>query len=91
MLAAITTAPVIERAGLYGMSGVAQRVMAVVALEVIGSHDGAARWSGLASVMIVIAKAVGEATTGHLLFDTMHWGRYSFPLLWVTRAGCWVI
>jgi rhomboid family GlyGly-CTERM serine protease len=76
LAAAWMFSPQIERLGLCGLSGVAHGLMAVTALEMI-RDDEKLGWVCLAAVA---GKSIWEATTGHVFFEWLHFGRLGTPI-----------
>ena len=80
LLAALFASPEISSAGLCGLSGIAHGLMAICALEMMGSaEDPRLWWAGLTCLTLVVAKSIFEALAGHCLFSSLHFGMLGSP------------
>jgi rhomboid family GlyGly-CTERM serine protease len=82
LLLSLGLAPEVERLGLCGLSGIGHGLMAVMALEMIRDRD----WMGWPCLAGVVAKAVWESVTGHVLLDAWHFGSVGSPVV-VSHLG----
>jgi len=82
------TAPAIATNGLCGLSGIAHGLMAVSAVEMMGSQSPRSpEWRiGAFTFALVVGKAAYEATTGHIFFDFLYFGMVGDPVA-VSHAG----
>jgi rhomboid family GlyGly-CTERM serine protease len=60
--------------GLCGLSGVAHGLMAVSALELMQTKDNTLRPTGVSCLAIVVIKSLYEGLSGHVLFNSLHFG-----------------
>jgi rhomboid family GlyGly-CTERM serine protease len=74
--------------GLCGLSGIAHGLMAVSALEITATQPPGSpeRRVGLASFILVVAKAAFEALTGRMFFAFLDFGLLGSPVA-VSHAG----
>lgn len=87
LLASLWAAPMIQTRGLCGLSGIAHGLAAVSALEVMRGAKDKTLWRlGLASLLLVVGKSMMEAVTGHIAFESLHFGQLGFPIA-VCHAG----
>ena len=82
MLAVMLVLPYSAALGYCGLSGIDHGLMAVCALEMITSKskDRTARWFGVISLVVVVAKSLYEALTGHMFLEFMHFGMMGSPV-----------
>ncbi|MCU0857278.1 MAG: rhombosortase [Pontiellaceae bacterium] len=60
--------------GLCGLSGIAHGLMAVSAIELMQTKDKPLQRAGLICLLIVVCKSLIEALSGHILFNSLHFG-----------------
>ena len=74
--------PVVHERGLCGLSGIAHGLMAVSALELAAKDSLAGRScrAGMITFGIVVAKSVMEVLSGHVLFESLHFGMMGLPI-----------
>jgi len=72
--------------GLCGLSGIAHGLMAVSALELMQTQDQTLRRAGAACLTIVILKCLYEGLSGHVLFNSLHFGSVGSPVA-ICHAG----
>jgi rhomboid family GlyGly-CTERM serine protease len=85
-LAAALAAPEIASLGFCGLSGVAHGLMAISAIEMIRRRDVRERRIGWCALIIVLAKAMVEATTGNVALSFLHFGMMGVPIA-ASHAG----
>jgi rhomboid family GlyGly-CTERM serine protease len=87
LLVSLCAAPMIQTRGLCGLSGIAHGLAAVSALELLSGAKDKTLWRvGLASLLLVVGKSLFEAVTGHIAFESLHFGQLGFPIA-VCHAG----
>ncbi len=79
-LMAALTSPVICSNGFGGLSGVAHGLMAISAVEMIRGAAPWERWIGWCSLVLVVAKAGFEASTGIVALKFLHFGMLGLPV-----------
>jgi len=81
LIVALIASPLIQDAGLCGLSGIAHGLTAVMALEMIlGPNDPLVRRAGWACFALVVVKCAFEAITGNVVFDSWHLGSVGQPV-----------
>ncbi len=78
--------PTIFEHGLFGLSGVAHGIMAIMAVEMMNDSKQGIRMLGWASFLMLIGKCLFEAVTGAALFRSLHFGLLGLPIV-VCHAG----
>ena len=87
LLASLWSAPIIQTHGLCGLSGIAHGLMAISALDQMnGPTDKTLQRAGAATFIIVVVKSIIEAATGHIVFESLHFGALGSPVA-VCHAG----
>src|SRR6266853_5742597 len=87
LLASLWSSPIIQTHGLCGLSGIAHGLMAIAALDQMnGPADKTLQRAGAATFIIVVAKSIIEAATGHIVFESFHLGSLGSPVA-VCHAG----
>jgi len=87
LLVSLWVAPMIQTRGLCGLSGIAHGLAAVSALEMMRGATDKTLWRlGLASLLLVVGKSLVEAVTGHIAFESLHFGQLGVPIA-VCHAG----
>ena len=78
--------PAMKVGGLCGLSGAAHGLMAIGALEMIGSGDHSLRNMGVITFGVVVGKSIIETLTGQVMFAFLHLGNVGTPLT-LSHAG----
>ena len=78
----VLASPVVHAQGLCGLSGIAHGLMAVSALELATSDTLAGKPSsaGVITFGIVVAKSIIEVLSGHVFFESLHFGMMGIPI-----------
>lgn len=81
LLAALLFSPTVQTLGLCGLSGIAHGLTAVVSLDILRREtDRLVRSGAIACFIIVVAKCILEAITGHVVFEAWHLGSLGTPI-----------
>lgn len=88
LLVSWLSAPAISTGGLCGLSGIAHGLMAVSALELVGTQPPGSteRRIGQLGFILVVGKAALEALSGRMFFTFLHFGLMGDPVA-VSHAG----
>jgi rhomboid family GlyGly-CTERM serine protease len=88
-LAVAMLSPAMAAGGLCGLSGAAHGLMAIGALEIIGSEttDRTLRNMGIFTFWLVVGKSIIETVTGKVIFAFLHLGNVGTPLTLCHAGG----
>ena len=80
--------PHVQAAGYCGLSGVAHGVMALWCMERMGGqHAKVEQRLGICIFVGLLAKCIYEVSTGHVFFESMHFGSVGVPVVVSHLAG----
>ena len=82
MLSVALALPYVESIGYCGLSGIDHGLMTICALEMLTAKDSdkTMKIAGTISLILVIAKSIYEAATGHMFLEFLHFNMMGSPV-----------